>query len=155
MASESAALHTPPARLSSRLRSRIRSWLHAVELDRQLAGGAHPRQSAELRLRAERLGLTKTRFRLAKAIRWSVAEAQRYSSPHVPVTEQRAGQAACANSDALLKLADRLEAQPPHRLRGLAMVSHLIYDAESPLYNGQAPASLAGAIEVAHGALDD
>jgi hypothetical protein len=35
------------------------------------------------------------------------------------------------------------------------MVSHLIYDAESPLYNGQGPESLAGAIEVAHGALDD
>ena len=35
---------------------------------RQLAGGAHPRQSAELRLRAERLGRPRPRFQLAKAI---------------------------------------------------------------------------------------
>jgi hypothetical protein len=155
VASESATLHTPPARLSSRLRSRIRSWLHALELDRQLAGGAHPRQSAELRLRAERLGRTRTRFQLAKALRWVVNEADGYASVHVPAAEQRAGHAVRLNSDRLGALADRLEARPPHRLRGLAMVSHLIHDAESPLHDGQPPASLANAIQRAHAALDD
>ncbi len=155
MASESATLHTPPVRLSSRLRSKIRSWLHAVELDRQLAGGAHPRQSAELSLRAERLGRPRTRFQLSKAIRWVVDEAEGYSSVHVPASEQRAGHAVRANSDWLVGLAERLEAQPPHRLRGLAMISHLVYDAESPLYDGQPPEVLTDAIQRAHAALDD
>jgi hypothetical protein len=129
--------------------------LHALELDRQLAAGAHPRQSAELRLRADRLGQTRTRFRLARALRSIVDQATSYSSPHVPAAEQRAGQAARANADALLALAERLEAPPPHRLRGLAMISHLAYDAESPLYSGARPEELQGAVEAAMEALDD
>jgi hypothetical protein len=139
--------------MSSRVRSRIRSWLHALELDRQLARGAHPRQSAELRLRAERLGQTKTRFQLAKAIRGIVNAAESYSSPHVPATEQRAGDAVRANRESLLALADRLEASPPHRLRGLAIVSHLVYDAQSPLYDGRGAESLAHSIALARAAL--
>jgi hypothetical protein len=35
------------------------------------------------------------------------------------------------------------------------MVSHLIYDAESPLYNGSEPQALADAIAAAMAALDD
>ena len=155
MVSEAATLHTPPAGISSRLRSRIRSWLHTLELDRALAAGTHPRQSAELTLRAGTLGQTRTRFRLAKRIRWSVREAERYSSSHVPADEQTAGEAVRANRDALLALADRLEAAPPHRLRGLAMASHLVHDASSALYSGAGAHALAVSIEVAQAALDD
>ena len=100
------------------------------------------------------LGQTRTRFRLAKRVRWSGREAERYSSSHVPEAEQTAGQAVRANRDALLALADRLEADPPHRLRGLAMVSHLVHDAGSALYSGAGAHALAVSIEAAHAALD-
>jgi hypothetical protein len=35
------------------------------------------------------------------------------------------------------------------------MISHLVYDAESPLYDGQPPETLAGAIQRAQAALDE
>ena len=82
-------------------------------------------------------------------------EAERYSSSHVPAAEQTAGEAVRANRDALLALADRLEAAPPHRLRGLAMVSHLVHDAGSSLYTGAGPHPLGVSIEGAQAALDD
>jgi hypothetical protein len=106
-------------------------------------------------LRAQRLGQARTRFRLAKRIRWSVREAERYSSSHVPADEQTAGEAVRANRDALLALADRLEARPPHRLRGLAMVSHLVHDASSALYSGAGAHPLGVAVEAAQAALDE
>jgi hypothetical protein len=94
-------------------------------------------------------------LQLAKAIRWVVDEAESYSSVHVPAFEQRAGHAVRENSERFATLAERLEAPPPHRLRGLAMISHLVYDAESPLYDGQPPETLAGAIQRAQAALDE
>ena len=35
------------------------------------------------------------------------------------------------------------------------MISHLVYDAESPLYDGQSPEVLTDAIQRAHAALDE
>lgn len=153
MASETARLHIPPWRICTRLRSRVRTWLNVLELDRELALGAHPRRSAELSLRVERLKLPKTRLQLAKTLRCVVHKARGQSSPHLPAWERRAREQIEANSEALLTLGDRLEAEPPHCIRGVAMVSHLIYDAESPLHVGVEPQALSNAIQAASDAL--
>ena len=149
-----AAHSAPPVELAAQVR--IRSWLHASSWIRST--GRRRRPAPERRAcgwgratRANEDGASDW----PRPSRWSVAEAQRYLRPGRRSPNSGPGPAACANSDALLRLADRLEGQPPHRQPGLAMVSHLVHDAESPLYNGQGPKSLAGAIEAAHEALDD
>jgi hypothetical protein len=53
----------------------------ALDLDRQLAGGADPIESDELSLRVGQLGSAKTRTRLACALRGAVDQASRTADP--------------------------------------------------------------------------
>jgi hypothetical protein len=79
----------PRTRVMSRCRGLFLGgiWLRcttrwrARELNRQLAGGADPMQSDELSLRVGQLGSSKSRRRIACALRGAVALAERDAYP--------------------------------------------------------------------------
>jgi hypothetical protein len=114
------------------------TWLRAYDLDRQLADGADPMQSDELSLRVGQLGSTRTRIRLANALREAVdladkqPEPLRMPPPLIRRTEVR------ANRELLLRLAESLRTSSPLGVAGLAATSLLVYDAPSPLYHTDA-----------------
>lgn len=108
-ATESAA---PPSFRPS-LRQRVETWWKRDRLDEQLAQGADPNATAELRLRAAQLVSAPGRVELANALETAVREARgRQGAVH-----------ACG--DDLLALAQRLRDERPISVRGAAMTRRL------------------------------
>jgi transposase InsO family protein len=100
---------------------------------------------------ARRLTKDRTRRKLADAIERAVAAAEAPAgaiSAAIPV--QRAAVAACRPD--LLELAARLRTPGPAYAHGVAVVSGLLRDAESPLY--QSDSDLSAAVRGALAALD-
>jgi len=127
---------------------RLRVCLRAPDLDRQLAEGTAPWRSAELELRAAQLTTAKTRTRFAREIEGIVARADSglYDrAACVPLSLSAVLEA----RDDLLELAGALRSPASCRPHAAGVVSFLLHDGCSPLYNPGCVASAASLARVA------
>jgi hypothetical protein len=111
----------------------VRVWarVRRNRLDQELALGADPDASAELRHRAVQLGSRNERARLANALVETLGDARRGEPVTIRVRPQRAVVRACA--DDLLALVLRLRDDRPVDIRGAARTARLVSDRTSPL----------------------
>lgn len=110
----------------------------ARELDRQLAAGADPMQSDQLSLRIGQLGSSRSRRRIASALRGAVAMAERDAYPLMMAAPPIQRSAVRASGGLLLEIAERLVSCEPIGVRGVAIASQLIEDRRGPLYRDEA-----------------
>lgn len=136
---------------------RARTWLwarvHAYDLDRMLAAGASPDQSAALALRAELLLRTSTRIDTLRALRRLVEPSALSASPAVycvPLCRRKIRR----SSGTLLELARRLQSGAPVDVRGVAPVRALLSSGDGPFYAHPAADDLDPALAFAVAALD-
>jgi hypothetical protein len=130
------------------------TWWRARKLDRQLAAGVDPMQSDELSLRVGQLGSSKSRRRVACALRGAVAYAEQDAYPvwfAVPPIQRAAVR---ASGELLLEIADRLVSCDPVGIGGVAIASQLIEDRRGPLYRDNADRPLTATAFEALVALD-
>ena len=140
----------PRTRVMSRARGLLLGglWLHcatrwrARELDRQLAAGADPMQTNQLSLRVGQLGSSRSRRRIACALRGAVALAERDAYPGTAFAPPIERAAVRASGGILLEIAERLLSCEPVGARGVAMASQLIEDRRGPLYRCDAASPL-------------
>jgi hypothetical protein len=142
-----------PRRPGLMLRARV--WIHDLELDAALAGGADPAHSDELALRAQQLAGRKKREELASGISRLIGIADGHSrapiaTPYAPFRPKQVQ----ANRELLLKLEQRLRGYKPVALRGLALTSLMLEDGRGPLTTDSAPVTLERAVRAALSALD-
>jgi hypothetical protein len=144
---------------------RLLARILADSLDRRLASGARPEESAILATRA--MVLTSARYRraLAASLRRMLAASVPPSArplpiaaarsagppfqPHVPLRRDRIA----GSAPELAGLANCLTAPRPVPARGVALVSQLLADGGSPLYRAAARDDLGGLIDRASQAL--
>ncbi len=123
---------------------RVRAFIKLAELDQALAEGADPRESRELALRAQQLAKPAKRIRFARAIERVVSDV---GSPEPQILLGVYRRWPVLKNRVLLRaLADRLRAEAPVRLRGLAMVDLLLYRSDGPLYGAQSALQLEQAL---------
>jgi hypothetical protein len=133
------------------VRLRWRTRRQEDYLDRQLAEGADPIESAELSLRTGQLRSAESRERLAAAIERAVGLGDGSAPPSdspVPGAEIRV----CRTL--LLDLAESIRDAGRSDVQGLAIAARLINDGASPLHQGGSTQSLASAIYSALFAMD-
>ena len=121
---------------------RLRVWSGSLQLDRRLAEGVGPANSPELSLRARQLVGDRSRRALAEALTAAVRAAWRPPVPWAsaaPIAARGVREAA-AGLDALAR---ELRTSGDPSVRGVALVSFLVCDPVSPLYNRDAPVSVA------------
>jgi hypothetical protein len=121
---------------------RLRSHWHAPELDQALAAGADPLGSELLLWRAQQLTDPHRRLEYAEAIHRIVTEVDHGGPQMRPGPQVVRRDVIEANRALLLVLAERMRAEQPLALRGLAMVELLVGDGTSPLYRGLSPSVL-------------
>jgi hypothetical protein len=114
---------------------RLRVRFRAPWLDRSLAGGAHPTESPELRLRAEQLLDPRERERIARSIDDLLQLASQDRSAflgysRIPFDRGRVR----ANGESLRQLAGALRRDGPLAPRGVAMAGLLLSDFRGPIY---------------------
>ena len=142
------------ARRRPSLRARLRARWSAAELDEALADAANPLASDEILLRATALVQPETRGALAESLERLVEQVVAGGpSPHPGPTILRREPVA-RNCGRLLALAERLRADSPHCLRGLAMANRFVRYGDSPLYVALGPLELMHRIEEVLAALD-
>jgi nucleotidyltransferase/DNA polymerase involved in DNA repair len=130
---------------------RLKTRWSRRRLDKQLAQGADPSTSAELRLRAEQLRDRDTRERLARGLAEVLDEALRPQRLTLRLQPHRAE--VRASADELLKLGARLREERPRAVQGLARAALLLTRGASPL-DPNSGASLRHAVRSAHDALE-
>jgi hypothetical protein len=117
---------------------RARVWLHQLELDRELAGGADSSGSPELEVRAEQLRSAHFKRHLLATLDAALANADHpphWHSGAVPVQVAEVREA----RGALEGLRDALLSSGAPSLAGLARASCLLDDPEGPLYHAREP----------------
>jgi hypothetical protein len=119
------------ATLTPALRLRVR-W-HRVELDEQLAAGADPRPGTLLHHRAEQLGTRKERAQLARTLEDTLLEARKPAPVFGTRLPLRRRDIRRCDED-ILALVRRLDDERPIDVQGAAMVSLLLFEGASPLY---------------------
>jgi hypothetical protein len=134
---------------------RARVWIHDLELDAALAGGADPEQSEELALRAKQLAARKKREEMASGVSHLIEIADRHSrgpiaTPYAPFRPKQVQ----ANRSLLLKLELRLRGYKPVAVQGLALTSLMLEDGRGPLTSDSAPVTLERAVRAALSGLD-
>ena len=145
--------HEAPPRPSLRVRARV--WLNRRALDGQLAGGADPTRSAELRLRAEQLRKPKQRARIADSVGDMVTVAQRRRQSGVIKPQGQFGPSeVIASRELLYTLARRVRDPRFDSSRGLAMASVLLREARAPLALEREAQTLEDALRDTLSALD-
>lgn len=122
---------TEPTRRS--LGRRVSLWWHRVELDEQLAAGAQPSAGTLLHERAEQLGSSRERARLAASLAATLSEARKPNPVHGARLPLRRREIRNCDED-IIALIRRLEDSSPIDVQGVAMVTLLISDGASPLY---------------------
>jgi hypothetical protein len=134
-------------------RLRVWSWWKRPELDRALAAGADPLRDDLLSLRAGQLRAAAWRGRFARALRAAItcADSELATRPW-PEPLVRYDAVRCCRSVVAL-VADRLESDQDPGVRGLAIVSLLLHDGESPLFYAAAPDSLEARLRLAYDCL--
>ena len=112
---------------------RFRTWRLASTLDGELAEGADPLGSDELSLRTGQLRSVKSRARLARSLLGALefADRQLPADPAVARLIRRAEVRECRGL--LLELAERLRDDWPLSAQGLAKISQLVTQGDSPL----------------------
>jgi hypothetical protein len=131
---------------------RLRVWARSLEFDRRLAEGVRPACSPELSLRARQLVSARSRRELSGALRSALEAAARPPAalgPQIPVSSTGVLEAA----EPLGLLAWDLAATPDPPVRGVALLSFLLCDPMSPLYNRHARVSVREIAEQASAAL--
>jgi hypothetical protein len=135
---------------------RVRLWLTRGRLDQEIVTG-HPWNSgAATALRAHQLSDLRTRRRLARNFRGIVAYADRVEGRPLfsAVVIDRA--AVRADREAILGLAERLEAEDPVNPRGIVLARRLLTDGiDSPLYNHRCGRTVVAAVWEISDALGD
>jgi hypothetical protein len=131
---------------------RMRVWAGALRLDCRLAEGVSPANSPELALRARQLVGDRSRRALASALTAAVQAAWRPRGPWVPATPIAAPgvRDAAAGLESLAR--DLMTITDPP-VRGVALVSFLVCDPISPLYDGQSPVTVSEIADRARSAL--
>jgi hypothetical protein len=134
-------------------RLRVEAWWCRRELDEDLAAGADPIESDLLSLRAGQLRAPARRTTLANALRAAMTLSDSdivhrpIPSPLVRYHEVRACRAL------LELLADRLESDSEPDVRGLAAISLLLHEGDSPLFSDAALDSLEARLGYAYACL--
>ena len=135
---------------TARLSERIVSRLMGFRLDRALAAGAQPEDTAPLFLRARHLVSPTTRRTLARTLRRLLDEAQAQPVRRVTPPLIRGRRIAAARGE-LEALADKLLSPAPVAARGVAEAMLLLTDGTGPLHrSGSAEDLRAVAIAAAH-----
>jgi hypothetical protein len=131
---------------------RLRVWWHRLELDEQLAAGVHPQPGTLLEDRAEQLGSREERVRLARALENTLHEARKTAPVLGTRLPLRRRDIRRCDED-ILALVRRLEDEHPIDVQGAAMVSLLLFEGASPLFQ-PGDRSLRFAVRSARLALD-
>jgi hypothetical protein len=133
---------------------RIRVAVKRGALIRELAEGADRTASPELALLAARLSGDRSRKRLARTLRRTLAEAHEPSMSRSRVVIIRRG-AVLDAADALRAMIERLTSSEPVRAEGIAIAERILTSADwSPLYNRAEPGSLRRLVLVATAAME-
>jgi hypothetical protein len=158
-----AAFHSFPSSRGGRAVSaragfalRMRLWLTRGRLDQRIVTGCPWDSRAATALRARQLSDPRTRQRLARSLRGIVAYADRVEGRPLfsAVVIDRA--AVRADREAILGLAERLEAEDPTNPRGIVLARRLLTDGiDSPLYNPRCGRTVAAAVWEISDALGD
>jgi hypothetical protein len=126
---------------------RIRLWLNRGRLDQQIVSGCPCWASAALAWRARQLSDPRARRGHARNLREIVAYADRAGRrpPFSAVVTVCA--AVRADREAILGLAERLEASAPVNPRGIVLVARLLTDGiDSPLFNARCTRTVTEAV---------
>jgi hypothetical protein len=125
---------------------RVRVWASSLQLDCRLAEGVRPTSSPELTLRARQLASARYRHQLSSALTAAVDTARRPRAPWTPKPPTVAT-AVLQAAEPLQRLAHELRTLSDPPVRGVALVSFLVCDPTSPLYNRHSPVTVR---EIAH-----
>jgi len=121
---------------------RLLAFWHQGALDRQLAAGIDPRDTAALAVRADRLTTRRSRKRLANGLTRALSSAQHPRAGLSAAARPQAPELIAAGS--LLAALDHLLRGPePVSPQGIALVRALLTDAGSPLYQPNQAGALA------------
>jgi hypothetical protein len=113
---------------------RFRTWRKASTLDDELARGTDPLRSDELSLRTGQLRSLKSRARLARSLLGALELADR-EPPAAPAVARLIRRSQVRDCRALLlELVERLHDDWPPSAQGLAKISQLVTQGDSPLY---------------------
>ena len=131
---------------SAALRLRLKVFLSRGRLDREICAGCPHESSAPLALRAQQLTDPRMRERLARNLRGTVEYVEHVGSRRgiSAVVTNRA--AVWTGREALLGLAERLEATDPVTPKGVVLARALLTDGSSPLYNPYCERTVAEAV---------
>jgi hypothetical protein len=131
-------------------------WLTRGRLDQRIVTG-HPWDSgAATALRARQLSDPRSRQRLARNLRAIVAYADRVEGRPLFSAVVIDREAVRADREAILGLAERLEAEDPVNPRGIVLARRLVTDGiDSPLYNRRCGRTVAAAVWEISDALGD
>jgi hypothetical protein len=145
----------PRCVISERSRAHIRlsARMRARALDRALASGVSPDSSAALSVRAHTLIGSPSRVRLARILRGLITDACQPLtplSPSVPLCRRKIMRSA----HTLEELADRLLADDPVDVRGVAQIRLLLIGDPGALYDHPRADDLEPALREARRALD-
>ena len=132
---------------------RMRTRWRRNRLDDELARGADPAASAELRLRAAQLRSPAERSRLANALVEALGEARGPNLGAYRLKTRRQHDVIRESADELMALVARLRDDQPISVRGAAMTARLLSDGASPLHSDSGQ-DLQRAIRAARVALD-
>ena len=135
---------------------RVRVWFTRAKLDQQIATGRAWHSGPATALRARQLSARRSRQRLAGYLRGIVAYADREERrpPFSAVVVDRA--AVRADREAILGLAERLEARDPVNPRGIVAARRLLTNGiDSPLYSRRCGRTVAAAVWEISDALGD
>ena len=131
---------------------RMRVWAGSLALDCRLAEGVSLTNSPELALRAQQLASDRSRRALSSALTAAVDAARRPCrswAPKPPIAATGILDAAAALESVARDL--MMITDPP--VRGVALVSFLVCDPTSPLYNRHSPVSVGEITDRARSAL--
>jgi hypothetical protein len=134
----------------------VQLWLKRGRLDQQIVAGCPCGTSAAIAWRARQLSDPRTRQRHARNLRRIVAYADRIERrpPFSAVVIVPA--AVRADREAILGLAERLEAADPVNPRGIVLVARFLTDGiDSPLHNARCTRTVAEAVWEISDALGD
>jgi hypothetical protein len=142
------AAATPPE-----LTLRIRVYLFRGRLDRQLASGHDSEESAALALRARQLSSPRARAQVASNLRGVVDYADSHESRRAISAVVIETGAVRRAREAIIGLAERLEASAPVHPAGVALAEVLLTDGRSPLFNPNPEQTIAEAVRRVQAAL--
>ena len=123
-----------PARTRPTLAARIRTRWTRKRLDEQLARGADPDKSAQLRLRAAQLRSRSERSRLANALVETLGDARGPNLGAFRMKTRRQHAVIRDYADDMLALVGRLRDDQPVETRGVAIAALLVDDGASLLH---------------------